>query len=171
MPPLTLPLAVAVLWGVGGVLALVGRATVRLSDYAIEAIEAGLTGGQWAILVGWVAFMAYSEGYRGFQKRFSPRVAARALQLAAEPRPLRLLLAPAFCMGLFHATRRRLIASWVLLISIVLLVLLIRGLEQPWRGVIDAGVVVGLAWGWVATLVSAIRALASGEGAVPHEVA
>ena len=36
--------------------------------------------------------------------------------------------------------------------GIVGLIVLIRKLDQPWRGIVDAGVVVGLGWGLVATL-------------------
>jgi hypothetical protein len=68
-------------------------------------------------------------------------------------------------MGLVHASRRRLLGSWLVLASIVGLVLIIRTLEQPARGIVDAGVVAGLAWGLVATVLLAARAL---RGEVPE---
>lgn len=151
---------VIVLWAVGGVLALLAQAIVRLLPRALEPILDGSL--DLAAALAYVAAiigMAYSEGYRGFQQRFSPRVAVRALHLAADPKPLRIVLAPIVAMGLIHASRRRLIGSWSLLIGIVGLILLVRMLAQPWRGAIDAGVVVGLSWGAIATLVIAIRAL------------
>ena len=38
------------------------------------------------------------------------------------------------------------------------LVALVRRLDQPWRGIIDAGVVVGLAWGLAALWIFTARA-------------
>ena len=136
---------------------LLVRAVWALTPRAVEAMVGGLAWWQWAVLAVWVAFMAYSEGYRGFQKRFSPMVAARVHELAQRATPLQAALAPAFAMGLFHATRRRLIISWILLVGIAILVIVVRYLPQPWRGIVDAGVVVGLTWGTVSLLWSLVR--------------
>lgn len=149
----------AAVWGLIGVGALLLHAVVRLAPRAAEAMSSGLTGVQWAILVGWVLFMAYSEGYRGFHRRFSPMVVARARWLASHPSPVRIIFAPAFCMGLFQATRRRLTISWCLLVGIFLLVLLVSQLPSPWRGIVDAGVVVGLFLGVVSVGFYALRAV------------
>ena len=157
--PSTLGLAAAV-WGLLGVSALLGRAIWRLTPAAWEAgtrYQPGVLG--WSLAALWLLFMGYSEGYRGFQKGFAPRVARRAAHLAQQPRPLHVLLAPMFCMGLIHASRRRLVTSWSLTAMIVVLVLAVRHLTQPWRGLVDAGVVLGLAWGLVAVLVFGVRAL------------
>lgn len=147
-------------WGVLGVLALLAQALLRLTPLAIEPIERGMMGaGHWALYLGWTAVNAYAEGYRGFQRAFVPRVVARAFHLARHPHPLRVILAPAFCMALFHARRRDLLRSWILLGAIVVLVILIRLLPQPWRGIVDAGVVVGLGWGAIALVVTFARAV------------
>ena len=132
------------IWGVLGVVALLAYSLFRLWPCAVGTFEVPLTWYHWAALVVYVVFMAYSEGYRGFQQAFSPRVVARAKYLSQNPRPLHVALAPLFCMGYFYATRRRLIVVYVLTIFIVLLIVLIRLLDQPWRGIIDAGVLVGL---------------------------
>ncbi len=147
------------LWSVGGVLALLVQAIVRLLPRALEPIQDGSLGlaGALAYFAAIVA-MAYAEGYRGFQKQFSPRVVARALALAEDPKPLLILLGPIYAMGLIHATRRRLIGAWVLLLGIIGLIMLVSLLDQPWRGAVDAGVVVGLSWGVLATLAILIRA-------------
>lgn len=137
----------ALLWGVLGVMAVVLQPLVRLTPRVVEAIEAGLTGVQWAILGGWVVVNAHAEGYRGFHRRFAPRVVARAAYLARHPRPLWVALAPLFCMSLFHASRRGKLVARALVVAIVLLVIAVRLLEQPWRGIVDAGVVVGLGLG------------------------
>ncbi len=114
--------------------------------------------------------MAYAEGYRAFQQAFSPRVAARARYLRDHPNLMHSLLAPLFCMAYFHAQRRRQITSISVTAGIIILVILVRFLEQPWRGIIDGGVVVGLAWGLVSLVVFAYRALTAGTFPYSPEV-
>lgn len=147
------------LWGTGGVLALLVRAIWRLYPYAMEPLTQGkLTLLQAVLYVAWVAFSAYAEGYRGFQLRFSPRVVSRAYHLGHHPTVLHVLLAPLFCMGLVHATRRRLIGSWFMVLLIVGFIVLLRMTPQPWRGLVDGGVVVGLVWGILSILIHLLRA-------------
>jgi len=136
-----------VLWGIGGVLALLMNAIVRLSPIAVEALAMELSGAQWMLLGGWVIFMGYAEGWRGFHRRFSPRVVARAFHLGRGRSVGSALLAPAYCMSLFASTRRGKIVAWSLVAGISALVLLVRMTPQPWRGIVDAGVVLGLAVG------------------------
>ena len=62
------------------------------------------------------------------------------------------MLAPVFCMGYIHATRKRKIVSWCVTLGIVMLVLLLRVTPQPWRGIVDAGVVTGLSLGILSLL-------------------
>ena len=131
-------------WGVLGIHVTIGNAIFRLGERGVEAVTSGLSPLQWISLVLWVGFMLYTEGYRGFHLRFSPMVIARAKTLTADAPLLHRVLAPAYVMGLFHATRRRLALSWGLLVMISIMVLLVRLLDQPWRGIVDAGVVLGL---------------------------
>jgi hypothetical protein len=152
-------------WGILGVALVLTQALVRLAPLALEAMLAGMSWAEWLVLTAWVGISAYSEGYKEFQLRWVPRVVARALHLARHPRPFHVALAPFFCMGLFHATRRRLIVSWAAVALITAAVLLVRRLPQPWRGIIDAGVVVGLGWGLVCLVLSGARAL---RGEVPE---
>jgi hypothetical protein len=164
-------LYVLTLWGVLGFAAILGRAIWQLAPIAYEPIRDGaLSGAQIAVYVLWVAFMLYSEGYKGFQRQLSPRVVARGLHLARHPRLAHALLAPFFCMGLFHATRKRLITSWAVLIGIVGLVVAVRQLDQPWRGIVDGGVVLGLSWGLVAMLVYLVLGLMGRELPVPPDL-
>lgn len=151
-------------WAVLGIVGLLLQAIVRLLPRALEPVLDGSLDaiGVVAYLAAIIVF-AYSEGYRGFQRSFSPRVVVRALALARRGGWL-VVIAPLMAMGLVHGTRRRLISSWTLLVGIVGLILLVSLLEQPWRGAVDAGVVVGLSWGIVATLIFTIRAL---RGDVP----
>ncbi len=150
-------------------LVLFVQAIVRLLPRALEPIQDGSLGPM--VIVAYAAAMlglGYSEGYRGFQLSFSPRAVVRALYVARNPRPYLVLLAPLMAMGLIHGTRRRLIGSWLLLVGIVVLIALVGMLAQPWRGAVDAGVVVGLGWGTIATLVMFVRAL---RGTVPDMLA
>jgi hypothetical protein len=163
-------LRAAGVWGIAGVLLLLGDAVYRLLPVALEIRRHPLTIVEVAALVAWLAMIAYAEGYRGFQKRFSPRVVARALHLGAHPRLVYTVFAPLYCMGLVHATRRRLVASWTLVLAIVGLVLLVRKLPQPWRGIIDAGVIVGLTWGAVAIVYFTVRAVRGASMPVPPDV-
>jgi hypothetical protein len=121
-------------------------------------------------LVANTALLAWSEGYRGFQRKFSPRAAARVLYLRRHATPLTTLLAPAFCVGFFAATPRILRLTWVGTGLIVLLIVVVHQLAQPWRGIVDAGVVIGLGWGLVSFLGMCGRALASGAYPVSPEV-
>ena len=162
-------MSAAALWGIAGVIALLGNAIYRLTPYALELVHRSLTVVELAVLIVWVAFNAYSEGYRAFHRMFSPRVVARARTLAGAKRGF-VVLAPLYCMGLFHATRRRLVVSWSITIGIVGIVILVRSLAQPWRGIIDAGVVIGLAWGVGSILYYTARAFAGHAMPVPPDL-
>jgi hypothetical protein len=151
------------LWGITGISLLLGSAVYRLAPLAANAFSFSFIWYHWLSLLLVVLFMSYAEGYRGFQQRFSPRVAARAKYLKEHPRTLHVLLAPFFCMGYFYATRRRKITSLSLTLGIVILVLLVRLLPQPWRGIIDAGVVLGLIWGLVSMWIFCFPAFTSKE--------
>ena len=56
-------------------------------------------------------------------------------------------------MGYFGATLRRQITSICVTCGIIVLVIIVKQLSQPWRGIIDAGVVVGLIWGVISFMV------------------
>lgn len=164
------PVYAIAIWGVAGFLLIIGQALWRLTPLAVESLrDYSLSPVQLALFVLWVGFMAYSEGYKGFQRQFAPRLAVRAMYLARNPRPLLALLAPFMCMGLVHATRKRLIISWCLIIGIVGLIIAVRQLSQPWRGLVDGGVVVGLAWGTLAVLWYFAQALLGNPPNVPPD--
>ncbi len=154
-----LPGTLGALWGITGFLFLMGSALVKLALISWAALNGPLTLIQWSLLISFGIFMAYSEGYKGFQKSFSPRFAARARYLTQSGSLFELLLAPLFCMTFFNAPRRNLIVSYVILFGVIILVLCFRQLPQPWRGILDAGVVIGLSWGVIATVVYSILAL------------
>lgn len=135
-------------WGVVWVSLLLGRAVWRLTPIAVEPwVEGSMSIGQQVIYLGWVVANAYLEGYRAFQLRFCPRVVARAIYLGRHPKPLWIVLALPFCISLFHSTRRQMTVSWSFIGVLILVIWWVRTVPQPWRGIIDGGVVVGLVWG------------------------
>ena len=150
---------IGTLWCVGGAITLLSFALTRMTKPMLEAFSGAYELGLLHYIVGglWVLFMGYSEGYKGFQKGYSPRVASRALYLRDKCTWVRLLLAPLFCLGFINSTKRRRIVVFSLLIGITLIIVLFRQIDQPWRGVLDLGVVVGLSWGIIATLVFLVK--------------
>jgi hypothetical protein len=146
MPPWVEKLIAA--WGVTWVSLLLGRAVWRLTPIAIEPWAQGsMSMGQQALYLGWAVGNAYLEGYRAFQLKFCPRVVARAIYLGRHPKPLWVVLALPFCMSLFHSNRRQMTVSWSFIGVLILVIWWVRTIPQPWRGIIDGGVVVGLVWG------------------------
>ncbi|MDX1568873.1 MAG: hypothetical protein R3200_00190 [Xanthomonadales bacterium] len=143
--------AAAGLWAVAGFSLLLIAAIERLLPHALDALSMPLGLHHLALLAANLLFMLYSEGYRGFQRSFSPRFAARVADLRRNGDLLRGVLAPFYCMGYFGAGRRQTIVTWSLTTLIVLLVITFRLIPQPWRGVLDAGVVAGLIYGLLAT--------------------
>ena len=136
----------------------------------MHAMDNGLNVIQWTALVVVVVGMAYAEGYRGFQKSFSPRSAARTYYLYRNPQPLAVILAPLFVMGFFRASRGPLLFAWVGTALIVMVIVALQMSQQPWRGIVDAGVVVGLSWGLISFLVELVRVFNSGEYRLSPEV-
>lgn len=158
-------------WGVAGVAALLAQAVYRLCIHARLALASDLSPLQWTFTAVWVVLMVYAEGWRGFHRRFSPRVVARAAHLARHARPVDVLLAPLFCMSLYAASRRGMRVARSLLGGIIMLVLLVRLLPAPWRGIIDAGVVAGISVGLLSLVWFTARALLGKPAPIDADVA
>ena len=144
--PSPLGLAAAV-WGAAGLAGLLAFAVVRLLGVIADGWAVHWDWAHWTVAGVNAVFMAWSEGYRGFQLRFSPRCAARVKWLAYNPSLARGLLAPLFVMAFFAAPRGRVIGTWVLTIFIVIAIIVVHALPHPWRAALDIGVVIGLCWG------------------------
>lgn len=149
----------AALWGFIGVFLLLSSAISRLAPMALALDFSQLSALHWLVLLSWLVFMGFAEGYRGFQKNFSPRVAARVRYLKQNPSLLRFIFAPLFCMGFFYTTRKRKIVSFSLTFCIIMLVIIVSYIPQPWRGIIDAGVVFGLVWGVISMFLYTVQAM------------
>lgn len=161
---------VGAIWGFTGVSLVLGSAIYRMFEQAEGLFSDELTMIQWTVLVGNVLFMAWSEGYKAFQLGFSPRVAARLRYLKENPTPALVILAPLFCLGFFHATKKRKIITYSLISGLIVLIMLVRLLPHPWRGIIDVGVIVGLGWGLISFWLFSIRALTAREFPFSPEV-
>ena len=146
-----------------GVVLLIGSAVYRLLPQVLPLSSVPLQWQHYALLVLFVPYMAYAEGYKGFHLNFSPRVVARAAWLRQNPNVFLTLFAPLFCMGFIHAAPRRRLISFAVTAGIVMLVMLVRQLEQPLRGVIDAGVLIGLLLGLFSLLLHAVQTQVQGK--------
>jgi hypothetical protein len=160
----------AAAWAILGWSAVLSVAISRLGAIALQGLATQLTALQWVVLVANTMFMAYAEGYRGFELKFSPRAAARVLWLLRHADWRLAALAPVFLVGYFAATPRIVRLTWVGTGLIVGLVLIFHQLPQPWRGILDAGVVLGLSWGLVSFWRLSWRTLRSGQYPVAPEV-
>ncbi|MEX0740018.1 MAG: hypothetical protein WD071_11810 [Pseudohongiella sp.] len=155
------------IWGVGGIVLLLTFAIVRLGGVALELGDYSLAIWQRGLALVWFLYMVWAEGYKGFHLAFAPRVVVRADYLARHPRPLHVLFAPLYCMGYIHATTRRRLLSIALTTMIICFVFIVRMLPQPWRGMVDAGVVAGLMVGVASILYYLVRLRRDGVASLP----
>ena len=151
-------------------ISLLGWAGIRLTPVALEALSHKFSWYHFVALIGNITFMAYSEGYRGFQKSFTPKMVARMKYLQMNANWFDTILAPLFCMGYYGTLRKKQLVTFILTAVIVLLIIFVRHLEQPWRGIIDAGVVVGLSWGIVSIIIMVLKAFVINSFEVSTEV-
>jgi len=148
-------------WSVFQVVCLLANAIKRLIPIAAEPIlQNDLLPWQWTMYVGFAIFMAYTEGYKAFQLKFSPLVVQRAFGLSDQtPNLFNYILSGPYAMGLFGATKKRMIVSWSVTIFVLALVPIVKRLPYPYRAIVDAGVIVGLSYGALATIWQTIRGL------------
>jgi hypothetical protein len=80
-------------------------------------------------------------------------VVQRALALRRDPGAVRVILAPLHCMGFFGAGLRTQTQMIALTAAMIAFVFLIRLTPQPWRGILDLGLVIAFAWGFISALI------------------
>ncbi len=152
------------IWGVLGVALLLSSAVYRLGLVAFDATtHYPLLQSPWPAALLLALLLGLLKGRFVFQRAFAPRIAARARALRSHDRWGHQLLAPLFCMTYFHTNRKRQVVSIGVSSGVVVLIILVRQLEQPLRGIIDLGVAVGLAWGVLAILFYGFRALTAAD--------
>jgi hypothetical protein len=143
-------------WGAIGVGLTFVDAVLRLGWHAVRTLRAGLDAMQWCAFVFLAAAFVYGEGHRALQRRFVPAVMARALELSRARSRIHRWLAPFYVAGLVGAPGSVLVRAWASVFLIVLAVLIVRALPEPWRGMTDGAVALALAWG-LAALVARLR--------------
>jgi len=162
----------AATWGVLGVMSILANGMRRILPVALEPFKRGDFGAvQWAAYAAFALFMAYAEGIKGFQHKFCPFVVKRATLLGGPRSTLgQRVLAPPFCMGLFHASKKRKIVSWSLVIGVFGIIQVAKRLPYPFNAIVDGGAVVGLAWGCISLAITYGRALFGKAPAVSPEL-
>lgn len=151
-----------IVWALLGVTLVLGRPILRMAPVALEVLSQPLDFWRVAAMMGSVLFMAVGEGFYAFHLRFAPRFAGRLVRLVDEPKPIQSLLAPLTCMGLVPFDRDDYPLwgrSLLVVVAIVALVLSVRTLGQPWRGIILMGVVLALTVGLMSTLWRSVQRL------------
>jgi hypothetical protein len=156
-------------WAILGWSAVLLFVIIRLGAIALQGLATKWTAWHWLLFVANALFMAYAEGYRGFELKFSPRAAARVLWLRRHADWRLAALAPLFLIGYFAAAPRIVRLTWLGTAVIIGLVVVFQQLPQPWRGILDAGVVIGLSWGLVSFWRLTWQALRSGRYPVAPE--
>ena len=146
-------------WGVLGVVLLFVSAIFRLWPYAANLEWGSLSFLQWIVLIFLVGALGLGKGVGVLHRRYAPRIVKRAHLLLQEPSAFRVLFAPFFCMGFFGASPRRILTSFAVLGGIVFLIIGVRQLPAPWRGMIDLAVCVGLGIGVLSIFLTAWKAL------------
>lgn len=142
-------------WAVGALAVLFLEAIIRLGGRGLATLASGLTVFQALVMAALTLLFAYGEGYRALHRHFVPNVLARLARLPppAELSFSRWLLAPFYALGLAHVEGPALRRGWASVAAIVLAVVVVRALPEPWRGIVDASVAVALSIG-LASLVS-----------------
>ncbi len=148
----------AQIWALLGFITILGYAVYRLAGHFIVAWEFSFTWYHWLLLITNVVFMAYSEGYKGFQQSYSIKFSKRLNELPKKGWWAK-VLAPLFCMNYFDAEKKNLLLAYILTTAIILLIIIFNYIPQPWRGILDAGVVVGLTWGIISTILLSLKTI------------
>lgn len=81
-----------------------------------------------------------------------------------------MVLAPLYAMGFIYASKKRIIISYSILIMVLVFITIAVNLPQPWRPIMDAGVVVGLLWGATVTGWYILVAIRTGASLVNPEL-
>jgi hypothetical protein len=164
VPPRDLKRNLLGLWGVVQVVSVLANAIKRLLPVATQPFQRkDLSTEHWGLYVAFCLIMAYTEGYKAFQLKFSPMVVSRAFNLVQNSSILRILLAGPYSMGMFGASKKRMIVSWSITAGVFSLVKIVKYLPYPYRSIVDAGVVVGLSYGTFSILAYTVKALLGGK--------
>ena len=135
------------IWGFIGVSLILLHGITCVYPYVVTLDFSKMFWYHYLSLIISIIFLGYAEGYKGFQLSFSPRVAQRLKLVFKNPSFVNVVLSPLFCMGFFGISKKRMKITYILTITIIFLIIIIERISEPWRGIIDTGVLVGLSWG------------------------
>lgn len=135
------------IWGFAGVSLILLHGITCVYPYVVTLDFSKMFWYHYLSLIISIIFLGYAEGYKGFQLSFSPRVAQRLKLVFKNPSFVNVVLSPLFCMGFFGISKKRMKITYILTITIIFLIIIIERISEPWRGIIDTGVLVGLSWG------------------------
>ena len=156
-------------WALGGFAAIMGQALYRLTPQAIETLGGPLEPAQQAAAAASILLFSIGKGYFVFHRKFAPRFALKLRGLVRVRPVAPVILAALYCMGLAPA-RRADVAAWLRSLAftagIVAMIIGLRQVDAPWRGIVASGVAVALALGTVTTLAQGIRTVVRATAAV-----
>jgi len=148
-----------IIYSIGGVILIFSSAIFRLYPHVREGFSNELTLLQWIVLIAYLIIMIIAKGYFALHNSFVPRVINRAELLYEKGSLIDRLFAPFFCMGFFKASGKRIIISYAMLLLIITFIVSASKISQPWRGIIDLGVIVGLSMGILSLLLLGFSSL------------
>ena len=151
---------IAAVWGVAGVIILFSPPSsvwFGPQQTLLMLSSIGITGSSWCwSWLSWFTWKATVPSKRDFHRGLQQErvISGRTIHLCTH------YLRRSSAWPIFmHRKEESSVSGSSVTAGIIVLVLLMRFLPQPWRGIIDAGVVMGLSWGLVALLVFSIQAL------------
>lgn len=149
------------IYSIGGVIAIFSSAIYRLYPHVHESFSYEFSISNWIVLSVYLIVMIVGKGYFALHRGFVPRVINRSEQLIENGKLIDRLLAPLYCMGFFKAPKKRMLISYVMILLIVSFIVSASKISQPWRGIIDIGVIIGLSLGILSLLFLGIKKLIS----------
>lgn len=143
------PRILAPIWGAAGVCFLFVFAVLRLGTRGIGTIQGGLGGLEWAALITLTVIFAYGEGYRALVRQWVPGLFRRLGRLRKESNVVLRLLAPAYALALITPDGGQRLRAWLGTGAIVVAIIVVSRLPDPWRGIVDFAVAVALLIGLI----------------------
>ncbi|MBT3756892.1 MAG: hypothetical protein HOK80_08665 [Candidatus Cloacimonetes bacterium] len=149
------------IYSIGGVIAIFSSAIYRLYPHVKESMSLEFSALNWTVLAAYLIVMIVGKGYFALHRGFVPRVIVRSEQIISNGNLIDKLLAPLYCMGFFKAPKKRMIISYLMILFIISFLVSASKIVQPWRGIIDLGVIVGLSLGIISLLLLGSKKLIS----------
>mmetsp|Transcript_118553 Transcript_118553/g.187738 ORF Transcript_118553/g.187738 Transcript_118553/m.187738 type:complete len:208 (+) Transcript_118553:68-691(+) len=145
------------IWAIGFWAVICGQSAIELFNHVTPLFKTTFTVWQWVALVAVMLFFLHCACFT--MQYWASVLVKRAFILNAEHKVYHHLLSPFFAMGLYRANARRLLKAWGLVVFIAVIGVVVANTIMPWRGIIDAGVVLNLIGGVLGLLYNSFRAV------------